>query len=74
MPALPKFADAAGLVGRVEVLSQGEAHPKRDSNGNVGVSAEVGIDLHGVGKQTKGILPARVKCGLAKNSVDQVNR
>ena len=50
MPALPKFADAAGLVGRVEVLDQGEAHPKRDSNGNVGVSAKVGIDLHGVGK------------------------
>ena len=74
MPALPKFSHTLGLVGGIEVFGEGEAHPKCDSDGNIGVAAEVGIDLHRVGEQTEGVFPARIKCGLAKDSVGEVHR
>ena len=74
MPALPKFSHTLGLVGGIEVFGEGEAHPKCDSDGNVGVAAEVGIDLHRVGEQTEGVFPARIEGRLAKNAVGDVYR
>ena len=51
VPAAPELADVRGGVGLAEVLGQVEAEQQRQPAGQVGVAAEVEVDLRGVRQQ-----------------------
>lgn len=53
VPPLPELSGVTGLVRRVEVLRQIEAHQHSDTCGDVGVAGEVGIDLKRIAKQSR---------------------
>ena len=74
MPSTPKLLWVARLIRRVEVLWQIEAHEHRQSNGNIRVSGEVGIDLQGISEDSEEILKAREEERIVEDTVDEVDR
>ena len=74
VPAAPELLRIAGLVGRIEVLRQIEAHEKGDTYGNIGIAREIGIHLQGIGKERKEVLEAREEQRVVKDTVDEVDR
>ncbi len=69
VPASPEVLQVARRVGRVEVLGEPEAEQQRQSDGDVGVAAEVAVDLHRVAPRRedrlrRGVLRGEVKTGV----------
>ena len=53
VPAPPKFDDAAGLVGRIEVERQEYAEHQRNADGHVGIAGEIEIKLESVSQRAE---------------------
>lgn len=73
MPATPELLRVAGLIRRVEVLRQVEAHEQRDADSDVGVAGEVRINLHRVGEQGEEVLEAGEEHRALEHAVDEVD-
>ena len=71
MPAFPEPGGVGGLVGRVEVERQVEAHEHGYADGNVGIAGEVGIDLQGVEQQGGEVFERGIQQGVLKHTVDK---
>ena len=56
VPTAPEVGGVLGLVGRVEVGGQVEAHEHGHADGDVGVAREVGVDLQRVEHQGREVL------------------
>ena len=74
VPTPPKVGWILGLIGRIEVEGQVEAHQHSHTYGNVGVAREVGIHLQRIEHQCREILKRRVERGVVKNPVDKIHR
>ena len=74
MPAAPELLRVAGFVGRIEVLRQVEAHQHGNTDGNIGVAREVGIDLQRVGKEREEVFKSTEEQWIFKDTVDEVDR
>ena len=72
VPALPEVGAVLGLVRRVEVAGQVEAHEQRQTDGYVGVAREVGVDLEGVEEECHRVLEAGEEQGIGKDAVHEV--
>ena len=68
MPSVPEFRDRTGSIGVLKVLpemkSEHSAHPDR----HIGISAEIKIDLHQIGKSRQ---PGRGHIDLRGRSAEQ---
>ncbi len=73
MPPLPELSSVAGLVRRIEVLRQIEAHQHSDTGGDVRVPGEVGIDLKRVAEQSRKVLETGVKQRVLENPVAEIH-
>ena len=73
MPASPELLRILRLVRRIEVLGQVEANQHCDTDGDVRVTGEVCIDLHGVAEQRKQVLKAREKQRVVKHTVNEID-
>lgn len=73
MPPAPELLRVLRLVGRVEVLREVEAHEQSDSDGDVGVSGEVGIDLKRVGKEGEEVLETAEKQRVVEDTVNEID-
>ena len=73
MPSLPELSGIAGLVRRIEILRQIEAHQHRNSGGDVRVPGKVGIDLKGVAEQCRKVLKASVKQRVFEDPVAKIH-
>ena len=71
MPAFPEPGGVGGLVGRVEVEGQVEAHEHGHADGNVGIAGEVGIYLQGVEQQGGEVFERGIQQGVLKHTVDK---
>ena len=49
MPAVPELRQVRFEIRRGKVLGQPDSHQARDPNGNIGVAAEVKVDLKRIG-------------------------
>ena len=73
MPAFPEVARILSLIGGVEVLWQIESHHQRESDGDVGVAREVGIDLERVCEERCQVLESRKQLGIGEYAIDEIN-
>ena len=73
VPPFPEVARRVGLVRRVEVLGQVEAHQHGHTDGNVGVTREVGIHLQRVDEQCGEVLKSGEQRGVVENAVHEVD-
>ena len=73
VPTLPEVAGVGGFVGRVEVLRQIESHEHGHTDGDVGVSGEVGIHLQRVSEKSHEVFKTGEKQGIVKYAVDEVH-
>ena len=73
MPAPPEILRIGGLVRRVEVLRQVEAHQHRHADSYVGVAREVGVDLKGVAEDGAEVLETCEQQGIVEHPVDEVH-
>lgn len=71
MPAFPEPGGVGGLVGRVEVEGQVEAHEHGHADGDVGIAGEVGIYLQGVEQQGGEVFERGIQQGVLKHTVDK---
>ena len=71
VPTFPETGGIGGLVGRIEVEGEIEPHEHGDTNGDVGIAGEVGIDLKGIDEEGREILERGVEEGIFKNAVDK---
>ena len=62
VPATPEVLEVTCRVGRVEVHREAEAEEQGQADGDVGVAAEVAVDLHGVAPGGEDGLGRRVCC------------
>ena len=74
MPALPELGGAAGLVRRVEVLREVEAHKEGDAYRYIRVSGEVGVDLEGIAEQGHKVLESAEHQGVLEDTVAEIDR
>ena len=74
MPTSPELLRVLTLVRTVEVHRQIESHQHRDTDGDIGITGEVGIDLQRVGKQRKQVLKSREQKRIIEDTVNQVHR
>ena len=74
MPATPKLGDRRRLVGEVEVGIEVVPHPERQSDGDVGVSGEVAVDLQRIAVDSHQVFKPTVEQRLIEDSVDKVER
>ena len=74
MPTAPELLRVAGLVRRIEVLGQIEAHQQRHADSNIRITRKVGVHLHRIGEQRKEILKAREQHRTLEHTVDKVHR
>ena len=65
VPPAPEVLQVHGRVGAPEVDREAEAHQHGEPDGDVGVAAEVGVDLAGVAPDGEQDLGGRVLPGLA---------
>lgn len=72
VPSLPELSSITGLVRRIEVLRQVEAHQHSDSRGYVSVAGEVGIDLKRIAEQSRKVLETGVKQRILEHPVTKV--
>ena len=70
VPAAPEVLQAQGDVGRVEVRREADAEEQRDADGDVGVAAEVGVDLERVAVDGEQDLERAVVAGRGEDLVD----
>ena len=61
MPAPPKFGDAAGDIGIIEVFGKGEAENFPQADGHIAVTGKIEIDVQHIGR---GVHPAVQHRGL----------
>ena len=73
MPSFPEPCGAGGLVGRVEVLRQVEAHQHCHSDGYVGIARKVGIDLQRIDEQRREVFEACVEQRVFEDAVDEID-
>ena len=73
VPAPPEVADARGLVGAVEVLGQLEAEELGRAARDVGVAAEVAVDLEREAVERDDDLGRAERGGVVEHAVDQVH-
>ena len=73
VPSPPEILRIGGLVWRIEILGQVEAHQHRYADGYVGIAREVGIDLERVAEYGAEILEARKQHGIVEHPVDEVH-
>ena len=74
VPAAPELLHRARRVRRVEVVRQLEPQQQRDADGDVGVGAEVAVDLHRVADDAEQHLERRVLARRREHAVDDVGR
>ena len=74
MPASPELLRVAGFVGRIEVLRQREAQQQGDTDGDIRIAREIGIDLQRIGKERKEVLEAGEEQRVVEDTVDEVDR
>ncbi len=72
VPPSPEVLEVDGRVGPAEVLGEPEAHQQGEADGDVGVAAEVGVDLDGVAVDGEQHLEGRVLLGVGEHRVDHV--
>lgn len=53
VPAAPEVGDGGGSVGGIEVFCEDEPEHQSESDGHVGIAAEVEVDLHGVAERAE---------------------
>ena len=70
VPAAPEVLQVARRVGRVEVLREAEAEQQGEADGDVGVAAEVAVDLHRVAPGGEDRLGRRVLGGRREDRRD----
>ena len=73
MPAAPELLRVQGLVRRVKVLGQVEAHEHGNTRGNVCVAGEIGIYLQRIAEKGAQVLKAAVKEGILEHPVAEVD-
>lgn len=73
MPATPELLRVAGLIRRVEVLREVEAHEQRHADSDVRIAGEVRIDLHRVREQGEEVLEAGEEHRALEHAVDEVH-
>lgn len=71
MPAFPEACGVGGLVGRVKVFGQIEAHEHGHADGDVGIAREVGIDLERVDEQGGEVLEGGVEQRIFEDTVNE---
>ena len=69
VPAPPEVLQAQGDVRRVEVRREADAEEQRDADGDVGVAAEVGVDLERVAVDGEEDLERAVVAGRGEDLV-----
>ena len=74
VPAPPEVLRVAGLVRRIEVLGQVEAHQHRHADGDVGITGEVGIHLQGIAEECAQVLEAREQERVLEHAVHEIDR
>ena len=72
VPPAPEVLEGDGGIGPVEVLGEAEAQQQGDADGDVGVAAEVGVDLDGVPPDGHDHLRSGVLVGVGEDRVDHV--
>ena len=70
VPAAPEVLQVARGVGRVEVDGEPDAEQEGEPDGDVGVPAEVAVDLHGVAPGREDHLGRGVLRGVGEDRVD----
>ena len=70
VPSAPELLDRASGVRPVEVDRELEPQELRDADGDVGVAAEVAVDLHGVGDEADDGVDRGAPGGVAEDGVD----
>ena len=73
VPAFPEACGVGGLVGRVEVGGQVEAHHHGYADGDVGVAREVGIDLQRIDHECGEVLEGGVEVGVLEHAVHEAH-
>ena len=74
VPTTPEFRGALCLVRAVEVLRQAESHEEGDTDGDVRIAREVGIDLQRIGEKRNQVFYAREEERRIENAIDKVCR
>src|SRR5205807_6503210 len=72
VPAVPEVLQRGRGVGRVEVVGKADTEQQRTADGDVGVSGEVGVDLHRVAVHGGDNLRRGVVLRRVEDGVDEV--
>jgi len=74
VPAFPEIARVGGFVRRIEVLRQIETHQHSHTDGNVGVTGKIGIDLQRVDEKGRQIFKGSEQDGIIEDTVHEIDR
>ena len=74
VPPTPKILEVERRVGPPEVDGEPESHQQGQPDGDIGVAAEIGIDLDGIAPDSEQDLECGVLVGSREHRVDDVGR
>ncbi len=74
VPTAPEIADAERAIGLIEILRKAIAEQRRDADRDVGVGAEIGVDLDRVGVDRDDQIEARELRRVGEDGIDEAHR
>lgn len=74
MPAFPEIAAVGGFIRRIEVRREMKTHEETQTDGDVCIAGEIGIDLQGIEEECADGFETSEEMGIVKDSVNEIHR